>query len=124
MPKLVGPNPAAHRTTWKRQQICYIPSLFKAARVGLCFLCLAIPSAAFCSEDQTNHTDGGLTGLTLEHLGNVEVTTASKEAGQGQLASQRCYAWHREWKWPGWTRTTGLSAFEDAEASFRNQYWY
>jgi iron complex outermembrane receptor protein len=57
----------------------YPSSLFAILRVGLCLLPLAVPSISFCSQDQNQATGADLKNLTLEQLGNVEVTTASKE---------------------------------------------
>ena len=54
-------------------------SVFLPFIMGFCLLSLAISSTAFCTESEHQQTGGGLSGLTLQELGDVEVTTESKE---------------------------------------------
>src|ERR1700722_14526436 len=55
----------------------HLASFLLALKLGLCFFVLALPYSSFCSENQNDSER--LTDLTLEQLGKIETTTASKE---------------------------------------------
>ncbi len=59
------------------QDNLHLASFLLALKLGLCFFVLALPYSSFCSENQNDSER--LTDLTLEQLGKIETTTASKE---------------------------------------------